>query len=241
MDNQQATQTKKCVSTLFAAMLSALFCAQTVLAIEADWESKRLEDGIEVLTGNVEGSAFKAVRSVTTMVAPMAQLVAIIRDTANCSDLSELCKEAYAHKVVSETQLYIYNYNDLPWPVTDRDAMTHVVWSRDASTGTVRMKATVVGDIIPPKKKTIRLTYGETVWILTPQDSTTIKIVSESHIDPQGSVPAWITNKLLLDAPFDTLQNLRKLAASDRHATATFEFLSAKTPPLENSASAEIN
>lgn len=191
----------------------------------AEWEAKRNKDGIAVLIGEVEDSVFKAVRSVMTLDAPMGQLVAIIRDTDGCTDLSKLCKRAYEHEVVSETELYVYNHNDLPWPVADRDAMTHVQWSKDAQTGVVTMRARVVGEIIPPNKRMVRLTYGETRWIFAPQADGTIHVASESHIDPEGNVPAWVTNKLLLDAPYETMQNLRDVVASGRHADAQFEFL----------------
>lgn len=218
----------RAVFGVFPALLLALVgvaLAEEGESFRADWEPQRDKDGIAILTGPVAGSPFKAVRSVMTLEAPVAQLVAIIRDTAGCSDLSKLCKKAYEHEVVSETELFVYNLNDLPWPVADRDALTHVRWSMAPDSGVVTMVARVVGDILPANKRVVRLTYGETRWILTPKENGQIEVVSESHIDPEGRVPAWITNRLLLDEPFKTMQNLRSVVASGRHKDARFDFL----------------
>ena len=51
----------------------------------------------------------------------------------------------------------------------------------------------------------------EGFWSLTPREGE-IEVIYEVHSEPGGSVPAWLANSFVVDAPFNTLQGLRQLA-----------------------------
>ena len=192
---------------------------------EAEWELKKDDDGIQVLTRAVDGSRFKAVRATMTVTTDLSALVALVRDTDACAEWAHLCKSAAEHEVVSETELYVYTHNDLPWPVSDRDALAHVIWAKDPATGAVTMTARAVGESDLGKRRGIvRLTDALTSWTFRPVEGG-IRVISDAHVDPGGPLPAWITNLLLVDAPFQTMTRMRALADSGRYDDASFAFL----------------
>ena len=197
--------------------------------ISAD-ETKDLKkdaEGIQVLTQAVEGSKFKAVRATMTVETSVSGLVALVRDTSACAEWVYLCITSKEHRVVSETEMYIYTHNDLPWPVSDRDALFHVVWEQ-AADSSVTMTARAVGDSdINKKRGVVRLKDALTNWTFNPVEGG-VEVVFDAHVDPGGPLPAFVTNMLLIDAPFHTLTRMRALALSGRYDNAHFDFLKAK-------------
>lgn len=191
---------------------------------EADWRLERENDGISVWTRAVEGSNHRAVRARMVVDTPIMELVALIRDTQACPEWAEFCAASHVHESVSEAEAYIYTLNDMPWPVTDRDALSHVLWTADASTGAVRMDAVATGGRLEPKPGAVRLTEASTSWSFTPTEGGVL-VESEAHVDPAGPIPAWITNRLLVDAPMKTMQKLRDVAATGRYADVFVGFV----------------
>jgi len=72
----------------------------------------------------------KARLSKLVVKASVEVLVALVEDIETCPDWVAMCKESRVEKRVSEKESFAYIYNDIPFPVTDRDVYTHVVWSR---------------------------------------------------------------------------------------------------------------
>ena len=210
-------------------LVALLICTstQTVSAdlFDIEWELKRDKDAIQIYTGDVAGSKFKAVKAIMELDTTLAELVALVRDAKACSDWADLCKKAEHVEILSATEMFVYTLNDLPWPVSDRDAVAHIVWSQDPSTHSVTMRATVTSDKLPKRKGVVRLTYGVTSWTFTPLADGKVSVLSHAHVDPAGATPAWLTNRLLVDSPYVTLDNMRTITNSKKYAGATFDFL----------------
>ncbi|PDH39191.1 MAG: hypothetical protein CNE99_06055 [OM182 bacterium MED-G24] len=123
---------RKPLVVVIASMILMLpvFAQSQAAAIEEeqDWSLKRDRDGIQVFTRSVEGSRHKVVKAMMTIQASPHAAVALAHDTDACQEWAALCKGSYEAEVVSDTELYVYTYNDIPWPVSHRDALAHVVW-----------------------------------------------------------------------------------------------------------------
>ena len=190
---------------------------------DTEWELRRDRDGVQVYTRAVEGSSHKAVQATMTVPYKVSELVALVMDVNACPKWAALCKESRVAESVSPAEAYIYTYNDLPWPVTDRDAIAHVQW-RLLDGGGANMQATIVDEKVPHKKRTIRLTTGITSWDFVPNADGGTDVISYAHLDPGGAVPAWLTNMLLVDSPFDTMVGMRDLAATGKYQDAPIPF-----------------
>ena len=49
-------------------------------------------------------------------------------------------------------------------------------------------------------------------WTMTPKADGMVEVVYEAHTDPGGSVPSWLSNKFVVEAPFNTLKGMREKA-----------------------------
>lgn len=213
-------QIQTIVPVLVTLLMSAASWAESA---GTEWELKRDRDGVQVYTRSVEGSAHKAVHATMSVPYKVNELVALVMDVTACPKWAALCKESHVAESVSPAEAYIYTYNDLPWPVTDRDAIAHVQWSSLAGGG-AQMQARIVDEKVARKKKTIRLTTGITSWEFVPNAEGGTDVVSYAHLDPGGAVPAWLTNILLVDSPFDTMVGMRDLAATGKYQDAPIPF-----------------
>lgn len=214
----------KQLTVLLTALFPALVLAQ-VEGVEYSWEDKRDKKGILIQTSAVKGSPFKAVRGEMAVQASVSSLVALVEDLDVCPEWSAFCKEARLEKRISPTESYAYIYNDIPFPVSDRDVYTHIVWTQDAETGKVTMTS-IASEGGTAKSKAVRLENAISQWHFTPNGDGTTKVENFAHIDPNGPTPAWITNMMLVDAPYESMTEMRKIVESGGYADTEVPFLS---------------
>lgn len=214
------------VATLMVALATP---AAHAGLFDIEWDLRSDKEGIQVYTGDVDGSKLKAVKAYMEIEVSLGEIVALVRDPEACPDWAELCKLSEHLEVTSETEMLVYTLNDLPWPVSDRDAVAQILWSQDPQTLKVEMSAKVTPEGKPRRKGTVRIGYGVTGWSFTPLGNGRVAVESLAHLDPGGATPAWLTNRLLVDAPHQTLSNMRELLRSKKYEGATFEFLAEPT------------
>ena len=191
--------------------------------IEYDWKEKRNKDGIAIYTSRVEGSPFKAVRGEMIVKGSVASLFALVEDMSACSEWAAMCKESRVEKRVSDTESYVYILNDIPFPVRDRDVYTHVVWTRDAETKRVSMTS-IASEGGPEKTKAVRIVKAVSQWHFTPNDDGTTTVGNYGHIDPNGPTPAWLSNLMLVNAPFKSMQKMREVIEAGKYKDAVSPF-----------------
>ncbi|MGK0374003.1 MAG: hypothetical protein ACJA2E_000471 [Arenicella sp.] len=215
----------KLIFSLTLAILAFPFAVSAQIeGIEYDWQEKKNKDGIVILTSSVSGSAFKAVRGEMTVKGSVASLVALVEDMPACSEWAALCKESRVEKRVSETESYVYVYNDVPFPVSDRDVYAHVVWTKDSETQKVTMTSTAT-DGGTPESKAVRIEDAVSQWHFTANSDGSTNVENFAHIDPNGPTPGWVTNMMLVDSPFKTMKNMRQIVESGDYAEAVVPLL----------------
>ena len=214
---------KKFTLILVVTLLFPLLAHAQLEGISYDWKEKKNKNGISISTSSVEGSSFKAVYGEMTVKASVASLFALVDDMPACPDWAAMCKEAKVEKRISDSESYVYIYNDIPFPVSDRDVYTHVVWTLDSETKRVSMTSTASKGGTP-KTKAVRLEDAISQWHFTPNDDGTTKVESFGHIDPNGPTPAWITNLLLVNSPYKTMLRMRTIIESGAYSDAVVPF-----------------
>jgi hypothetical protein len=210
---------------LAAAALLAVLAAGPARADEASWTVRRTDDGIEVATRPVNGSAYAEVRARAKLDAPLAAVVALLRDKSAAPRWIAYCAESRVVATVSGTEVLTYTWNDMPWPVRDRDVVMRVRWFRDPDSGVVRMAATAEGDAVPHVRGRTRIETARTGWTLTPLPGGGVHAEFRSHVDPASAVPAWLSNALVVGAPHDTLRRMRAVLAEGAYSDASVDVL----------------
>jgi len=173
-----------------------------------EWELAKEKEGVQVFTKKVEGSPFKAYRAVMTMNTTVAALDTLMRDQQAMTTWFDRCLKCEQLKQVSDNEFYIYFVNDGPWPVQDRDNISHATFDYKPD-GALWIRLIGVADYLPKKKNLVRLPEITAHWEFQPLSDGKVKIVQQAHIDLGGSVPGWVANLAVVDSPYNTMINLR--------------------------------
>jgi len=203
--------------------------SQLVLAQDV-WDLRKDEEGIQVYTRKVEGSPYDAVKAITVVEnVRLAAMIALVEDTAACSDWVDRCEESFLHERISATESYVYTHTNLPFPVKDRDMLSHVAWRQDPATLEVVMQSEATSDQLDDVRGRVRLVDGEVSWHFKPLGSGRVEITNHAHIDPNGPLPGWLVNLLLVDTPFETLKSFAAEITKPKYRDANIGFI--QEPP----------
>jgi hypothetical protein len=173
------------------------------------WRLVKDEAGIQVYLQSIPGSSFQAFRGVTRMRVEMPRLLALQNDVSAACTWIHACSEQALLKHEGNLS-WVYSRFYAPWPVQSRDSILQVSTARDAS-GQVIRTVHGVADYLPLQPGFVRVSKVEGFWRFTPREDE-IEVVYQVHSEPGGSVPAWLANSFVVDAPFNTLRALRQLA-----------------------------
>ena len=208
---------------LFLIVAIPLYAAESG---PGDWKLRRDREGIQVYTRKVADSPFDAVRSTMVLEGiPLSTMVALINDAEACPQWADRCAESRIHERTSETEVLVYTHNNLPFPVKDRDVLSHVKWRQDPGTLTVIMTSSAATGLLEETSGRVRLTHANVDWIFEPLDDGSVRVTNEAHVDPAGPLPAWLVNMLLVDTPWESFRGFREAIKNPKYAGAHFGFI----------------
>lgn len=191
----------------------ALLCGMGVLLAPAawaeNWQVAKDKDGITVSLSEVAGSQYKAYRGVTVIKAPLAKVKALQEDVAGACAWIHECESQKLLKHEGD-QAWTYSRFNTPPLVTPRDSVMLVTTTQQAD-GSLLRTLEEKPDYLPAEKGFVRVAKVEGFWKLVPKGDST-EVTYQVHTEPGGSVPSWLANKFVVDAPFNTLQALRERA-----------------------------
>lgn len=192
----------------------AVVCGLTVLVAAGaqadDWKVAKDEAGIKVSLSEVSGSQYKAYRGETVINASVAKLRGLQEDVAGACAWIHECK---SQKVLKHegNQAWTYTQINTPWPVTPRDSVL-LVTTEEGADGSLTRKLQEVPKYIPEEKGFVRVSQVDGFWKFVPQGPNKTQVTYQVHTEPGGSVPSWLANKFVVEAPFNTLKALRERA-----------------------------
>ncbi|MBD1599506.1 START domain-containing protein [Pseudomonas typographi] len=197
-------------STPSIALLFTLALTPLAAAHAEDWQVAKSEQGITVSLADVPGSSYKAYRGTTLINASLDKIRALQEDLPNACRWIHECKVSKLLKSHG-AEAWTYTQFNTPWPVTPRDSVVHVV-SREAADGSLTRTLEGVPGYIPEEKGFVRVTEVKGFWALVPKGPNSTEVTYQVHTEPGGSVPSWVANKFVVDAPFNTLKGLKAAA-----------------------------
>jgi len=174
-----------------------------------NWQVVKDEQGIKVSLSEVAGSQYKAYRGVTLIQAPLAKVRALQEDVAGACAWIHECKTQKLLKHEGD-QSWTYSQFNTPWPVTPRDSIVRVTTVQEADGSLVR-KLEGQPTHLPDEKGFVRVSQVKGFWKLVPKGDST-EVTYQVHTEPGGSVPSWLANKFVVEAPFNTLKGLKAKA-----------------------------
>jgi hypothetical protein len=195
-------------------------------AAQSDWTLKKKQSGIEIYVRDATGSNFKEFRGIMNLSnVKLGSLLAVFDDPASYTRWMHNCIEAKLLKIISTHERITYTVTHAPWPVWDRDIVSHALISQDPKTLAVSIRITGKADYIKPVEKRIRVSMMKGLWIFKPLESGGIEVSYQMHSEPGGELPAGLSNMASVDLPFYTLIKLRDIVKEKKYANAVYQLV----------------
>lgn len=182
----------------------------SAMAQAEEWKVAKEEDGIKVSLSEVPGSQYKAYRGETIIKSDIATLRKLQEDVSGSCTWIFQCSEQKLLKNEGADS-WTYTRFSPPWPVTPRDSIIHVTTTEEAD-GSVLRKLEGLPTYQPEEKGFVRVTKVDGFWKMTPKGPGEVEVVYQVTTEPGGSVPSWLANSFVVDAPFKTLQGMKERA-----------------------------
>ncbi len=195
---------KKFTLSLIITLLYFTLQAQNAWVLKAD------RDGIKVFTKSQQGSKFKAIKVECSVQSTLSRLTYAIMDIATCREWVYSTKSCVMVKQVSASELYYYSEINVPWPVSNRDFVAHLVATQNPVTKVVTVDAENVAGLVPEKDNIVRVVQSVGKWVITPVGANSVKIEYSLFTDPGGVVPAWLINLFVTKGPFESFKKLKE-------------------------------
>jgi hypothetical protein len=103
-----------------------------------------------------------------------------------------------------------YTETELPWPMSNREAVVHMRFNIDSLPKFLIITGTGEPGWVAPRSGLERVSHYKAKWRVTMPTAQTIRINYEFELDPSGNVPAWVANMTSDKGPFETFSNLAK-------------------------------
>lgn len=192
---------------------------------EFNWTLKKDKRGVQIYTSKVADSNYVAVLSVMSVKASAQSLAALVMDFDYCPKWAAMCKYAKVHEQLSVNESIVYSLNNAPFPVRDRDVVAKVQWLVDDTSQKISMLSRAIDSDFPRKKGVIRVKHAVSEWHFTPQENGQTLVENFAHVDPNGALPAWVVNILIIDSPYKTFKKMRRLVESGKYDDVALSFL----------------
>lgn len=213
---------------IYKKSLIILFISYLSLGLKMNgnyWKLVKDSKGVKAYTRNTENSDIKQVKIITNVRSSLSALVALVRDVESHTQWIYRCKKAKKIKIVSPTEHYYYIESEAPWPVSNRDIITHSKIIQNKKTKKVTIISTGVPDFIGQIEGIVRIKNLNAKWEFTPKNNGTVDVTFYMLIDIGGNLPSWVINLAIEDGPFETVLNMKEIVKKGKYKNAELNFI----------------
>jgi hypothetical protein len=189
-------------------MLFSFLCLNSVCG--QNWNFSKEKDGIKLFTGLYPGERIKSYRGIAVINAEPSRTFAVLEDVYHTDWWDKNISVIRVLSYERNKSARYYLVYDLPWPVIDRDLCVDVsvVFTITSKTGTIIARPSP--NCIPTNSDQVRITAYRQSWEVKPAENGKTLVILEGFVDPGGSIPDWISNMLIIDAPYKIIRDLKK-------------------------------
>ena len=191
-------------------ILEILISTHLTNAQDNKWILAKDKDGIIVLTYfSKDSNIIGYMATMTVKESNINNIIKIIDNVNEYKNWFENLKYAKTLKKINANERYDYYLTYLPWPFENRDIIFHQ--TTKIVNGTIIISLKSVPGYIPKKEKITRINYASGYWKIIPEEKGKIKIIYQLSFDPEYNFPDWVLKMFIVDAPYQTLVNLKDL------------------------------
>ena len=197
------------------ALLAPCRAGAAESAQDGSWTLAREANGIMVHTRKVEGSKFLEFKGTASINATIEDILARHRDVDSMPHWLYNCIDAVLVTRESDDEFVTLTRIRTHWLVSRRDSVVRSTIVRDPVGGDVTIYLAGEPDSVPKQRNHVRVRQLIGTWRLVPQENGSVMVEYQAHVEPGGSMPAWLANKFVVDAPFETIRDLRELVTAN--------------------------
>lgn len=192
------------------ALMVVSLCVTCAVA-QTDWKRVAARDEIKVYAKTIADSKIKAMKAECTLDAGVEEVIALLLDVNAAERWVCHTKSCKLIRRVSDTELYYHTEVSLPWPLDNRDFVTHLRVIRHEKGDAVTVEAPAVPGILPLREGIVRISGSVNRWLIRPLPNGKAWVEYMLQVDPGGHIPAHVVNMFACRAPIETFQNMRKI------------------------------
>lgn len=198
-----------------------------------DWKLVSDRNDIQVYMKHRDESRLKTFRGVTRFrLADEYSLVALLNDYPSYPKWLHFVDSAEEFNRISPLDRSLRFTTQLPWPLADREAVLRAKVTQTQTEDEESVMVDLINrpDALPPNNEYIR--FPEMVGKLGFRrlGNQEVEMTYELILDPGGYIPAWIANILLRDAPYFTLERLRRIVSKPEYQNHYYDYLDLHGP-----------
>lgn len=193
--------------------LAALYLCVTQVIAQAEWKRVAAREGISVYAKEVRDTKIKAMKAECVLNAGVDEVIALLMDVEAAGQWVCHTKSCKLIKRVSDTELFYHTEVSLPWPLDNRDFVTHLKVVKREKSDVVTVEAPAVPGIMPSREGIVRISTSVNRWLIRPLPNGKVWVEYTLQVDPGGHIPAHVVNMFACRAPIETFRNMRKVLA----------------------------
>jgi len=197
---------------------------------EIPWSKSKSGGGVIVYTRPVVGSDIKEIKATFELSCSLNSAVACVTDIANYPKWIYATSESRVLKVISPTEITIYQRINTPWPLDDRDICGHYVMKQDPTTLDVNITTHAEPKLVPNKDGVVRIQFNRTIWNIKSLAKNKLHCEYYITFDPAGTVPAWMINLFISEGPYSSLTKLIQEVKQPKYANIKHSWIREKHP-----------
>ena len=222
-----------CLLLSFSSVSYAADTPSSDSGLDAQWKLISDRNGIQVYMRHRENSRLKTFKGVTEIALPDEYaLSGVLNDYPNIPKWLHFVDDATEFDRKGPLLRYMRFGTHLPWPLADREAVLQldVIQKVDPKEESVTIALANRPELLPPNPSYVRFPEMTGVFKLTRLGNDKVQITYELVLDPGGYIPTWLANLLLRDAPYFTLERLRRIIRNPEYQGLYHDYLELRGP-----------
>lgn len=188
--------------------LALFFLLLQMNALAENWELDKDKNGIQIYTRRNSVSDFKEYKGIVQIQVNRKKIVEMVLDVADYVNWFPDCEAAELLKKVNEREFIVYYRINTPWPASDRDAVIQMMLERDDKNNTTTISFRDKLNFKEEVDGAVRVKNTQGYWKFVEHNGRTT-VTYQCLTNPGGSIPSWISNLFVVDAPYETLSAIR--------------------------------
>lgn len=189
--------------------LACLFISCTLFSEAQEWSLSKEKDGVKVYTRKIDGWGLKEYKAVVEIKTDLESGLMAYKDpTQRKKWMSDRVAKVGNIKEYNDDFIMTYNLGKAPWPVSDRDQVSLVKFSKP-SDDVILADVEACEMCIPKIDGVVRVPRSKGYWRFEDIGNGEVRITTQMVADLGGSVPDWVVNSFIVSGPFDTLTSLK--------------------------------